>query len=218
MNTFETQDYSSIEVAELVKFKSDCQDKGVEEVVQKHLIDGASYFFNLYYDEDEEFLFKKSIADSLNVHIRDIVIVGSGKLGFSIKPDKDEPGLYRFKSFDYDYDKDTGNKKSDLDVAIVSSRLFDEQLRNLYEHTDSYLLASFPARERNQFSKYILKGWIRPDLLPRNYTISPNIEKVQQDLSSKYSRDVNIGIYKSWYFFEKYHTNNIHTLSLNLIA
>lgn len=207
-----------IEVAELMRFKLDCKEQSADEVVQKHLIDGASYFYGLYYDGYEEFHFKKSIASSLNVHIRDIAIVGSGKLGFSIKPDKDSPGLYKFKVFDHDHDQDNENKKSDLDVAIVSSRLFDDQLENLYEHTDCYLNTVFPVKDRNQFSKYILKGWIRPDLLPENYKISPDIENVQLELCQKYNRDVNIGIYKSWYFFEKYHINNIRTLSLNLIA
>lgn len=64
--------------------------------------------------------------------IRDIAIVGSGKLGFSIKPDKDEPSYFPFKAFD-------AVKKSDLDIAIVSNRLFDSQLVKLYEYTGHYL-------------------------------------------------------------------------------
>lgn len=108
--------------------------------------------------------------------------------------------------------------KSDLDVAIVSGSLFDQQLMNLYKHTDCYIDTKFPVKDRNQFSKYILKGWIRPDLLPDDYKISPRVDEVRELLSKHYQRDVNIGIYKSWYFFEKYHENNIYTLSLNLIA
>lgn len=203
------------EVDELKQFKLDCQTKSPDEVVQKHLIDGGCYFFDLYYDEYEEFKFKKMIADSLNVHIRDIAVVGSGKLGFSIKPNKDLPGLYEFKLFDQDYDLDREMNKSDLDVAIVSSQLFDEQLVNLYDHTDCYSTAY---KNRNSFSKYILKGWLNPKFLPDSYVITAEIDEVKTALSLKYNRDVNIGIFKSWYFFEKYHRNNVHTLALNLIA
>ncbi|MBV1928190.1 MAG: hypothetical protein KUG81_01595 [Gammaproteobacteria bacterium] len=207
-----------LEFKELTDFKADCMTLKEDVVVQKFLVDGASYFFQLYFNENEEFEFKKSLAESLGVHIRDIAIVGSGKLGFSIKPDKDNKRFYQFKGFDHDFDKDPIEKKSDLDVAIVSSKLFDEQLVSLYDHTDSYMDTVFSGSAKNQFSKYVLKGWIRPDKLPDDYAISPSIEKVQLALSEKYGRDVNIGIYKSWYYFENYHRNNVQTLSLNLIA
>ena len=205
----------TIEVAELTKFKQDCKTKEKDEIVQKYLIEGNCYFFELYFDEYEEFRFKKTIADSLKVHIRDIAVVGSGKLGFSIKPNKDNPGFYEFKQFDEIYDQDPTMRKSDLDVAIVSSRLFDEQLVSLYDHTDCY---SMTYKDRNKFSKYILKGWLNPKFLPDSYVISPNIIQTQRELSKRYQRDINIAIYKSWYFFETYHRNNVHTLSVNLIA
>ncbi|WP_434999785.1 hypothetical protein ACRZ5S_18190 [Vibrio scophthalmi] len=211
-------DEEALEVRELKDFKSDCMSLKEDIVVQKHLVDGTSYFFQLYYDEAEEFVFKKSLAESLDVHIRDIAIVGSGKLGFSIKPSQSDSRLYQFKVFDQDFDEDPSNKKSDLDVAIVSGQLFDEQLVSLYNHTDAYMDTVFSGGAKNQFAKYVLKGWIRPDKLPDDYTISPTINNVQEELSNKYKRDVNIGIYKSWYYFEQYHRNNIQTLSLNLIA
>ncbi|WP_417505833.1 hypothetical protein [Marinomonas gallaica] len=201
---------------ELISFKEDCINLDDEVVVQKHLIDGGSYFFDLYYNQYEEFKFKKLIASSLDVHIRDIAIVGSGKLGFSIKPDNDTPGFYPFKSFDFNFDKDNERQKSDLDVAIVSSSLFDEQLLSIYEHTDCYMDSVF--KGRNSLGKYVLKGWIRPDLLPSEYKISPTIESIRNDLEKEYERDVNIGIYKSWRFFESYHKGNVWNIKLNLIA
>lgn len=207
-----------VEVQELTKFKNDCLDLGEEIVVQKHLIDGSSYFFQLYYDDHEEFSFKKALASSLNVHIRDVAIVGSGKLGFSIKPDKKIPGFYPFKIFDHDYDLDSEKKKSDLDIAIVSSTLFDRQLLSLYEHTDCYMGSVFKNKMKNDFAGYVLKGWIRPDMLPNSYNISPTIDEVRNNFRTKYNRDVNIGIYKSWKYFETYHINNVRNIALNLIA
>ena len=201
----------------LMKFKDDCLNLDVELVTQKYLVDGTSSFFKLYYDEHEEFLFKSKIASSLGVHIRDVAIVGSGKLGFSIKPEKGI-GVYLFKSFDEDFKKDNTKKKSDLDVAIVSNSLFDDQLIKLYEHTDCYITAEFNGKVKNQFGSYILKGWLRPDKLPIGYDITESIEGTKKSLSDKYKRDVNIGIYKSWYYFEKYHQNNINNINLNLMA
>ena len=147
----------ALEVKELKDFKSDCVTLKEDIVVQKHLVDGTSYFFQLYYDEAEEFDFKKSLAESLEVHIRDIAIVGSGKLGFSIKPSKSNSRFYQFKVFDQDFDEDPSNKKSDLDVAIISGKLFDKQLVSLYKHTDAYMDTVFSGRAKNQFAKYVLK-------------------------------------------------------------
>lgn len=205
-----------MEVEELKSFKYDCQHSTKEIVVQKYLIDGGSYFFQLYYDSYEEFIFKKKLATSLGVHIRDIAVVGSGKLGFSIKPERNSPGLYLFKNFDYEHDNNNNKKKSDLDVAIISSSLFDDQLFSLYEHTDYYRDSKFTSR--NQLAKYILKGWLKPDMLPNEYSISPTINSIQYEFKKKYNREINIGIYKSWKFFESYHMNNIHNINLNLIA
>ncbi len=207
-----------LEEKNLRSFKDDCCRLSSDIVVQKYLIDGPSYYFDVYHGGYEEFVFKESIASGLDVHIRDIAIIGSGKLGFSIKPEKDTPGLYKYKAFDYDYSRDCLSKKSDLDVAIVSNRLFDDQLIKLYKHTDCYLQTVFSGSKRNQLGKYVLKGWIRPDVLPSGYEITSEISRVQAELSKKYERDVNIGLYKSWFYFESYHYNNVCSLSVNLIA
>ena len=207
------------EVAELAIFKKDCVDHNSDIVTQKYLVDGASFFFDLYYDDNEEFTFKKALAESLGVHIRDIAIVGSGKLGFSIKPEVESPGLYLFKNFDYDYDKDKNKDKSDIDIGIISNSLFDEQLKRIYRHTSCYSSScGFSGQDKKSFSFYVLKGWIKPDTLPVSYKISKDIHDVQQKFSDKYGRDINIGIYKSWFYFEEYHQNNINSLMLNLLA
>lgn len=199
----------------LEEFKEDCFSNQTDIVVQKHLIDGSSYFFDEV-RKGEEFEFKKDLAKSLGVHIRDIVIVGSGKLGFSIKPDDDNPSFYPFKKFDFDFEKNVANKKSDLDVAIVSNNLFDNQLVRIYNHTSRYL--NFSGNQKKSFAYYILKGWIRPDFMPNDYFITPEIQSIQDKYKMNYGRDINIGIYKSWFFFENYHQNNINNLKLNLIA
>lgn len=93
----------------LEDFKADCKNLTPEIIVQKYLIEGSSYFFkNL--EDYEEFYFKKELAESLGIHIRNITVVGSGKLGFSIKPDKVEKRLYEYKSFDYDFNFDKNRK------------------------------------------------------------------------------------------------------------
>ena len=208
---------------DLKEFQKACINKESDIVVQQYLIEGSNYFFENYYDRNEEFIFKKELAESLDIHVRDIAIVGSSKLGFSIKPEQGAEALYLYKKFDFDYLKNDKNDKSDIDIAIISSRLFDKQLFELYKYTNSYAYKDIDKIFGNQktyiqHSKYILKGWLRPDKIPRKYNISSTIEDFREKYKKKYGRKINFGIYKSWDYFESYHANNIKILQLNLIS
>jgi hypothetical protein len=198
------------------EFKESCINSDPDVIVQKFIIDGPSYYFNEVIG-GEEFEFKKEMANILNVHIRDIAIVGSGKLGFSLKPDDAVPsaGLYLFKKFDYAYELDSNKEKSDLDIAIVSSNLFDRELQNLFGHTGSY--KTFIGKDRTDFAKYILKGRFMINYLPIDFQLTKEIELVQSKYKMKYGRDINLEIYKSWYFFETYHQDNVFNIKLNLL-
>lgn len=195
----------------LEDFKIDCQELVTDDIVQKYLIDGASYFFDHY--NLDEYKFKKEIALSLGVHIRNIAIVGSGKLGFSLKPDPDIPSFFPFKQFD-------DGRVSDLDIAIVSEKLFEIQLQKLFEYTGHYTNHDLWSKstDRKSLAFYILKGWIKPEYVPGGYDISEKIGDFQTEYQVKFGREVNIGIYHSWYYFENYHKKNIQNIKLNLIA
>ena len=198
------------------KFIESCKNEDPDVVVQQYLIEGSSYFFDKFYpNTKEEYEFKKKIACALDVHIRDIAIVGSGKLGFSIKPDESHSELYSYYDFDHKINNKISETPSDIDVAIISSDLFDKQLKKLYHHTAGYKSGY---ENRNSFGKYILKGWLRPDFLPSQYAISDDIKDVLTELKQKHNRKINIGIYKSWFFFENYHKDSIYSIQLNSIA
>ena len=199
-------------------FKNDIfKDLHSEFITQKYLIDGESYFFRKFYPL-EEFEFKKNLADILKVHIRDISIVGSGKLGFSLKPNPVEPSLYEFKNFDFDFLENPNNDKSDLDVAIISERLFETFLTDVYLKTNKYrTIPDDWGSNRKSFSYYALKGWFRKDFLYNGYDYETNLVSFIDSYKKKYKREINIGIYKSWFYFENYHINNIDNIKINLV-
>ena len=206
----------------LQQFKEDINnDFNSEFIVQKYLIDGDSFFFREYYP-DEEFEFKKGLADVLNIHIRDIAIVGSGKLGFSLKPNEVESALYEFKSFDFNFKADANEEKSDLDVAIISNSLFEYFLKDIYIKTNKYRTIPDGWNERKEknrksFSYYALKGWFRKDFLFDGYEYENKILDFIDIYKKKYKRDINLGLYKSWFYFENYHTSNIDNIKINLL-
>lgn len=198
---------------ELEEFKLNCITSKSDSIVQMYLIENSTYFFNEI-ETGKEYEFKKEIANILDIHIRDIVIVGSGKLGFSLKPDNSNIGLYLFKEFDYNFKNDSSAKKSDLDIAIISSFLFDKEIKNLYNHTGFYKMEW---KERNSFAKYVLKGKLAIRFLPIDFQLTREVREVQEKYKMEYGREINIEIYKSWYYFETYHQENIKNIQVNLL-
>ena len=187
-------------------FISICKTCKPDIIVQKHIIEDGTYFFNKI-AIGKEFDFKKDIANILQVHIRDIVIVGSGKLGFSLKPDKADEGLYLFKDFDF-------NKKSDLDVGVISSELFDKEMKNLYDFMGFHKSVW---DTRSDFAKFTLKGRIAIRFLPASFNLTDEVKKVVVKYKMEYGREINIEIYKSWHYFETYHRENIKSIQVNLL-
>lgn len=183
-----------------------CKTLKSDIIVQKHIIEDETYFFT-HIRNGEEFDFKKDIASILGVHIRDVVIVGSGKLGFSLKPDKADEGLYLFKEFD-------SAKKSDLDVGVISSELFDKEMRNLYDFMGFHKSIW---DTRSDFAKYTLKGRIAIRFLPKSFKLTDEIRNAVEKYKMKYGREINIEIYKSWHYFETYHRENIKNIQVNLL-
>lgn len=190
----------------LEEFKQYCLSFKSDVLVQKYLIESQTHFF-VNVKTGGEFEFKKDISSKLDVHIRDIIVVGSGKLGFSLKPERDTPGLYLFREFD-------SYKLSDLDVAVVSPLLFDNAIKQLYSHTNFYKIIW---KERNSLAQYALKGRIATRFLPLDFKLTKEISEVQEEYQMKFGREVNIEVYKSWYFFETYHEQNIKNIQINLI-
>lgn len=199
----------------LEEFKYLCINNKPDILVQKYLVENETYFFKES-KSGEEFEFKKDIAVLLDVHIRDIAIVGSGKLGFSLRPEKGAEGLYLFKEFDHNFKFSAANEKSDLDIAIISSNLFDKEIKNLYNHTHFYD-RRYLWEERNSLAKYALKGRLATRFLPSSFPLTEEIEITQAKYQMKFGRKINLEIYKSWHFFETYHQENIKNIQVNLI-
>jgi hypothetical protein len=171
-------------------FKIDLRTERSEEyIVDKWIIDGPCELF----DPDSYLILRRSVASKFGIHPNDVLVVGSAKLGFSISPEK------RFRLF---------HEKSDIDVAVVSSSLFDEvwtQVLDLKHRGVEW-------EKAHQFQEYLFDGWIRPDFMPRNY---PGLARGWWDFfrkltqSTDYDRKVAGGLYKSWHHLELYHQRAI---------
>lgn len=172
--------------AKIGRFKSALEALSTSQVVRRYLTFGSCHAL----DEDQHYELKEEIADHFAIHPSEVLVVGSGKLGFSIVPDK------RYRHF---------GDTSDVDVAVVSPRLFESIWREVfdYAHEGGY----WPARR--DFEKYLFRGWIRPDKLPPSNVFELGNDWWEFFRSLTRSKrfgpyKVRGGLYRSWYFIERY--------------
>ena len=195
-----------------------------EEIFQRHIVDGSTYFFNdVIRDNLKEYTTKSIIANAFDVHIHEVVFVGSAKLGYSLNPKN------LFNPFDLKFTNTKANRdKSDLDIAIVSSKLFDKIGDSIFDYTDSYT-SKWKANEyysemeaQKKFDvpvcykhfEYYAKGWFRPDFKPTGFDFCEKgtYQELKRLLFSQYKRKIAIAIYKNWHFFKEYHMRNLKSL------
>ena len=158
-------------------------------IVRKYIIHGIPFVFkdnpNLYYD------FREQIANHWHVGFQEVLILGSGKLGYS----------YHKNSVFSD--------ESDIDVAIVNQSLFESfclKIRNFQYRMDSGL-------------ETLIKGWMRPDILPVKITgeLSKDewfsyFKSISYDNNLVGNYKVSAGLFKSFDYMEYYYTNSIKNL------
>lgn len=177
---------SSRTVKMIDDFKQDLANLSSVQILRKYILGAESQVLTA----DQHYQLREQVCEYFHVAYSEIIMVGSGKLGFSIKPAR------RFKSF---------NDKSDIDIAVVSPRLFEEVWREVYLFKKGG--AYWP--DAGDFFKYLSEGWIRPDKLPRNdyFKFTSQWWDFFNDLtrSGRYGPyKIRAGLYHSSFFFEEY--------------
>lgn len=196
----------------------------IERVFQKHIIDGPSYFFkNVAQKIDDEYQLRDELAKSINVNINDVIIVGSAKLGFSIKSKE-------LNLFDAKFESTKAlSDRSDIDIAIINKEFFDKTTRHIFSLSRRYDKAWIDQNwTRNDFyrhieddedsifqryCKYVAMGWLRPDLLPLQYHNNAPWGDTVTKWKRKYlQRKISVGIYSDWFYLKNYQIKSLETL------
>ena len=167
-------------------FKKDLLLLNDQELVNKYYLSGAAFAF----EDDLQYRLRQAIADFFQIDFTQVFLVGSAKLGFSIKPKR------RFLPF---YDK------SDIDVVLICSTLFENIWREVFsfERNGGY----WP--KMNDFKDYHFQGWIRPDKLPleASFALTKKWWSFFESLSGSGNfgpYKIRGGLYHSRFFFESY--------------
>ncbi len=94
----------------------------------------------------------------LDVQAMDVQVVGSAKLGFGLNEKRKHGRLLpRFRPF---------GPESDIDLAVVSARLFEAIWDELSAH--AYNNAWPMPWNSQKLGHYMVHGWLRPDHFPKN--------------------------------------------------
>lgn len=131
----------------VLEFKRDlaAAKNNLNDVIQKHITTGEPVVIapDVYYQ------LRRTVAYELGIHPSCVILVGSCRTGFSLKPKR----LYQCVRAD-----------SDVDVAVISESLFDDYWDQVFDLTRSD--RGWGQSEGKGFSVDLFKGWITPQRLP----------------------------------------------------
>jgi hypothetical protein len=178
------------------------------DLCRKKILHGVPYIFEG--KEDDYYEFRKKISQRFDIDFHEVFITGSAKLGFS---------PYKLKIFDYD---------SDIDIAIVSSKLYEKILDSIYDYQIELRRARRAITDKElrmyySFLEYTAMGWIRPDKLPLSFQLDKLktqwfdfFNSISYGRSEAGNYKVSAGVFKTYQHFEQYTVGGFRELKKSL--
>lgn len=186
--------------------KNDLRDLPEKEFLIKYILKSSNWYFSEYQHQSEGYAVKQMecLKEILNKRIgvafHNVLMVGSGKIGCSLAPQKN------LRKFDEEGD-------SDIDIAVVSSKLFEylwEKIRA--EYNVNYI------PRYNTIASSVFRGFINESNFRDIDGIRPvwnnQIDLANKDIQNQLAvyHTVNYRIYRSWEDLEAYHINGLKKL------
>lgn len=190
----------------LEDFRESLKTEDTRDVYQRYLLGHSIWYFRerkgsatFAEDYDE---FKLYMSKKLDLHVNNIAIVGSAKMGFSLSPEKN------FREF---------NESSDIDLVVVSDQIFKLSWQAFLElHLKNYLTSYAPV------AKNIFKGFVSlKDIDTRANFFdgwARKVEPLKKDFQTIFGipHEINYRVYDSWESVERYHTVGLRILKEKL--
>lgn len=184
------------------EMKAAIESKSADEIYNELFISGEVWIFKHIFGEQWFYQydkFKKYVAKKLDVHYNNIGIAGSAKLGFSINPSK------KYKLF---------NANSDLDIIVVSQKLFSE-------FWEQYLKDSYnPTTKINKIGKVsfcVFRKYMTLDSFRNNEYYNNWLRKTggfEKDIQLRFQIEnaIHYRIFESWDSVKMYYMSSINAL------
>ena len=160
----------------------------LRDVIQKHITTGepAVVAAEVYYQ------LRRAIAQEFRIHPSSVILVGSCRTGFSLKPEK------RYQPVSMD---------SDVDVAVISAALFDDYWDRVFDLTRTD--HGWARSAGRKFSSDLFHGWITPRELPNRNRFEKGRKWAEffDALTAQRTcgiRAISARLYRSWDRLEAY--------------
>lgn len=185
------------------ELKADLLSLSPKEFYLKHIVKSHNWYFSDYLhipqDEivDKMDYFKEIVSSELQISFHSLQIVGSAKTGYSLSPNK------LFRPF---HDEVPDEPSSDIDIAIISEKLFQLFWSKLREVKGIW----YNQKYYNHLTESIFRGYINDkDLLKiagpcevwENMTRPINVS-LQDNLG--FVHPITYRLYRSWDDLEEY--------------
>lgn len=174
----------------------------------KHILKSHNWYFSDYlHFRPEEVVdrmdyFKEIVSKKFRINFHNVQIVGSAKVGYSLSPQK------LFAPF---HDECPDKPSSDIDIAIISNRLYQEfwdKLRHIKK-------IRYKKKYYDQLTKSIFRGYINEKDLQEVKELSKEWEEIirpinlilQDELG--FVHPITYRLYRSWEDLEDYQIEGI---------
>lgn len=192
------------------QIKDDLINIETKQFYTKHIVRSDNWYFeNILNIPQDKIItavddFKLIVSEAMGISYNSVMMVGSGKTGCSLSPQKN------LKKFTIE---PTAENKSDIDIAIISLSIFDKlwkEFRKAYNITNKKYYA--------YISREIYRGYINDRniniiepcrLFWKNMSIE-STKKLKQNMYFKH--DISYRVYRSWEDFEEYNLESIKIL------
>ncbi len=186
----------------LARFKADLAALTASEMFDRYVSPEACHGLA----DVDHIALRGRIADNFQVDLPSVVIVGSAKIGFTLvhkNARRDQPARPIFSPF---------YEGSDVDIAIVSDRIFDDIWKQCLQfwhssgYSDDY---GYWRDQGTDFRSYHFRGWMRPDKLPtggqfryRNEWFDFFLRLTSERAAGDYP--IKAGVYREEFFLRTY--------------
>ena len=187
--------------------KEDLLSLNPKEFYIKYIVKSHNWYFSNYlkFSQDEILekmdFFKEIVSSQLDISFHSLQIVGSAKTGFSLSPQK---ALQPF------HDGLPGQPSSDIDIAIISERIYRKFWDKLREIRGLWYKGYFSHLTESIFRGYINdKDILRiPDLREEWENLTSPINVSLQDKLG-FVHPITYRVYRSWDDLEDYQLSGI---------
>lgn len=202
----------------LDEIKNDLRELTSKQFYIKHIIRSDNWYLQNYLGKNPDEVirllddYRLIISENMGVSMNSIMMVGSGKIGYSLSP-PDSVHPENTKLFEPFNDDELVRKVSDLDIAIISNDIFQKywglfrkSFRMKYNTTYSHVYQELYRGYINERNIMEVDGC----RVEWNKTASISKKRIHDELY--FIHDISFRIYRSWEDFEDYNIQNIEKL------